>query len=217
MYGGTTRSNALARARVRPSPRRRPRPLRAARSRSRGELGRSARRRQEDGCCCSRLSTLPARCAVGRRRAAIRSPQRQPVPGAPRRRRRWFPRSTTGRCSSRPRRAWSWARSGTRRRCSARDGRSSRTSTWTGPARAPSVPIIVTVIVSFITAWVLAGASSIAWHFYGGSCLWGAVVHGVDPVGGLHRRALHHARRVRGPADVADGAEHRARARDGRS
>jgi hypothetical protein len=32
-------------------------------------------------------------------------------------------------------------------------------------------PIIVTVIVSFITAWVLAGAVDISFHFYGGSYL----------------------------------------------
>jgi hypothetical protein len=30
-------------------------------------------------------------------------------------------------------------------------------------------PIIITVIVSFITAWVLAGAAFISWDFYGGS------------------------------------------------
>lgn len=30
------------------------------------------------------------------------------------------------------------------------------------------LPIIVTVFVSFLSAWVLAGASTIAWHFYGG-------------------------------------------------
>lgn len=40
-------------------------------------------------------------------------------------------------------------------------------------------PIITTVIVSFITAWVLAGASSIAWHFYEGAYFWSAVVTGV--------------------------------------
>lgn len=40
-------------------------------------------------------------------------------------------------------------------------------------------PIITTIIVSFITAWVLAGASSIAWHFYGGSYFWGAIVTAV--------------------------------------
>lgn len=30
-------------------------------------------------------------------------------------------------------------------------------------------PIVVTVIVSFVTAWVLAGAAFIAFDFYGGS------------------------------------------------
>ena len=39
--------------------------------------------------------------------------------------------------------------------------------------------IITTVIVSFATAWVLAGASAIAWHFYDGSFFWAAVVTGV--------------------------------------
>jgi hypothetical protein len=34
-----------------------------------------------------------------------------------------------------------------------------------------AAPIIVTVIVSFITAWVLAGAAAIAQAFYGGSFL----------------------------------------------
>ncbi len=47
------------------------------------------------------------------------------------------------------------------------------------PGASAVVPIIVTVIVSFITAWVLAGASSIAWHFYGGSYLWAALLTGV--------------------------------------
>lgn len=36
-------------------------------------------------------------------------------------------------------------------------------------------PIVVTVFVSFITAWVLAGASYIAWDFYGGSFFWNTV------------------------------------------
>lgn len=31
------------------------------------------------------------------------------------------------------------------------------------------VAISVTVVVSFVSAWVLAGASAIAWHFYGGT------------------------------------------------
>ncbi|MFB7891813.1 DUF1761 domain-containing protein [Microbacterium sp. NPDC056044] len=47
------------------------------------------------------------------------------------------------------------------------------------PAATAVVPIVVTVIVSFVTAWVLAGASSIAWHFYGGSYLWAALLTGV--------------------------------------
>lgn len=36
-------------------------------------------------------------------------------------------------------------------------------------------PIIVTVVVSFITAWVLAGAADISFHFYGGSFLGNAI------------------------------------------
>ncbi|MEI5585067.1 MULTISPECIES: DUF1761 domain-containing protein [unclassified Agromyces] len=39
------------------------------------------------------------------------------------------------------------------------------------PGSSAVGPIVVTVIVSFITAWVLAGAATIAWHFYGGSYL----------------------------------------------
>lgn len=47
------------------------------------------------------------------------------------------------------------------------------------PAASATMAIITTVIVSFITAWVLAGASAIAWHFYGGSFFWGAIVTAV--------------------------------------
>lgn len=47
------------------------------------------------------------------------------------------------------------------------------------PGATAIVPIITTVIVSFITAWVLAGASSIAWHFYEGSYFWAAGVTSV--------------------------------------
>jgi hypothetical protein len=47
------------------------------------------------------------------------------------------------------------------------------------PGASAVVPIVVTLIVSFITAWVLAGASSIAWHFYGGSYLWAALATSV--------------------------------------
>ena len=47
------------------------------------------------------------------------------------------------------------------------------------PGSSAVVPIVVTVIVSFITAWVLAGASTIAWHFYEGSYLWAALATSV--------------------------------------
>ncbi len=43
------------------------------------------------------------------------------------------------------------------------------------PAATAALPIITTVLVSFVTAWVLAGATSIAWHFYGGGYFWTAV------------------------------------------
>lgn len=49
----------------------------------------------------------------------------------------------------------------------------------TGSARSAIWPIITTVLVSFITAWVLAGASAIAWHFYEGSFFVGTVVTAV--------------------------------------
>lgn len=47
------------------------------------------------------------------------------------------------------------------------------------PGASATMAIIVTVIVSFVTAWVLAGATAIAWHFYGGSFFWSAVVTAV--------------------------------------
>lgn len=40
-------------------------------------------------------------------------------------------------------------------------------------------PIIVTAVVSFVTAWVLAGAADISLHFYGGSLLGNAVFTAV--------------------------------------
>lgn len=40
-------------------------------------------------------------------------------------------------------------------------------------------PIALTLVVSFITAWVLAGASFIAWDFYGGGFLVNALVTGI--------------------------------------
>ncbi|MFI8592911.1 DUF1761 domain-containing protein [Microbacterium sp. NPDC078428] len=47
------------------------------------------------------------------------------------------------------------------------------------PGASAGLPIVVTVIVSFVTAWVLAGAVAIAWHFYGGSFLMSALVTGL--------------------------------------
>ncbi|MFS0866106.1 DUF1761 domain-containing protein [Microbacterium sp. 179-B 1A2 NHS] len=47
------------------------------------------------------------------------------------------------------------------------------------PAATAALPIAVTVAVSFATAWVLAGATTIAWHFYEGSYLWAAIVTAV--------------------------------------
>lgn len=44
------------------------------------------------------------------------------------------------------------------------------------PGASAVGPIVVTVLVSFVTAWVLAGATSIAWHFYGGGFLVGALL-----------------------------------------
>ena len=45
------------------------------------------------------------------------------------------------------------------------------------PANAGSAvgPIVATVVVSFISAWVLAGAAYIAWEFYDTGFLWSAV------------------------------------------
>jgi len=48
--------------------------------------------------------------------------------------------------------------------------------TPSGNSRDAIRPIIVTVIVSFITAWVLAGAAYISWDFYGGSFLVNSLV-----------------------------------------
>ena len=49
----------------------------------------------------------------------------------------------------------------------------------TGSAKNAVWPIVTTVIVSFVTAWVLAGASAIAWHFYEGSFFVAAVVTSI--------------------------------------
>ena len=47
------------------------------------------------------------------------------------------------------------------------------------PASSATMAIVTTVIVSFVTAWVLAGAAAIAWHFYGGSFFGGTIVTAV--------------------------------------
>lgn len=41
------------------------------------------------------------------------------------------------------------------------------------------MPIVVGVLMGFVTAWALAGASAIAWHFYEGSFLASALVTAV--------------------------------------
>lgn len=51
--------------------------------------------------------------------------------------------------------------------------------TPSGNARDAVGPIVVTVVVSFITAWVLAGAAFISFEFYGGSFLWNSVLTAV--------------------------------------
>ncbi|MFT4219009.1 MAG: DUF1761 domain-containing protein [Microbacterium sp.] len=41
------------------------------------------------------------------------------------------------------------------------------------------LPILVSIVLSFLLAWVLAGAVTIAWHFYGGAFLTSALVTAV--------------------------------------
>lgn len=48
-----------------------------------------------------------------------------------------------------------------------------------GEHRSPVGPLIATVIASFITSWVLAGAAYLAHQFYGGSFLVAAVLTGL--------------------------------------
>jgi hypothetical protein len=49
----------------------------------------------------------------------------------------------------------------------------------TGSTKSAVWPIVTTLIVSFVTAWVLAGASAIAWHFYEGSFFTAAFVTAI--------------------------------------
>tara|TARA_R110002124_G_scaffold75304_3_gene202079 strand:+ start:3134 stop:3553 length:420 start_codon:yes stop_codon:yes gene_type:complete len=57
--------------------------------------------------------------------------------------------------------------------------------TPTGNAADAIRPIVVTVIVSFITAWVLAGAAFIAFDFYGGSFFVNSLLTSIVLWGGL--------------------------------
>ena len=41
------------------------------------------------------------------------------------------------------------------------------------------IPLLVSIVLSFLLAWVLAGSVAIAWHFYGGGYLWSALVTAV--------------------------------------
>jgi hypothetical protein len=47
------------------------------------------------------------------------------------------------------------------------------------PGASPLVPLIVTVLVTFVTAWVLAGSTAIAWHFYENGFLFAAIATAV--------------------------------------
>jgi hypothetical protein len=54
-----------------------------------------------------------------------------------------------------------------------------------GGAKDAVRPIILTLIVSFVSAWVLAGAAAIAQNFYGGSFLWNSVLTALILWGGF--------------------------------
>ena len=51
--------------------------------------------------------------------------------------------------------------------------------TPSGNPKDAIAPIVVTLLVSFVTAWVLAGASFISFEFYGGSFLVNAIVTAI--------------------------------------
>lgn len=57
--------------------------------------------------------------------------------------------------------------------------------TPSGNAKDAIRPILVTVLVSFITSWVLAGAAYVSYDFYGGSFLVNSVVTGIVLWGGF--------------------------------
>ena len=41
------------------------------------------------------------------------------------------------------------------------------------------LPIVVSIVLAFLLAWVLAGSVAIAWHFYGGTYLASAIITGL--------------------------------------
>lgn len=47
------------------------------------------------------------------------------------------------------------------------------------PSGPVVIPMLVALVVTFLTAWVLAGAVAIAWHFYGGGFLLSSIVTAV--------------------------------------
>ena len=57
--------------------------------------------------------------------------------------------------------------------------------TPSGDSKDAVRPILLTLVVSFVTAWVLAGASYIAFDFYGGSFLVSALLTGLLLWGGF--------------------------------
>ncbi len=57
--------------------------------------------------------------------------------------------------------------------------------TPSGDSKDALRPILLTLVVSFVTAWVLAGASYIAFDFYGGSFLTSALLTGLLLWGGF--------------------------------
>ena len=41
------------------------------------------------------------------------------------------------------------------------------------------LPLLLSIVLSFLLAWVLAGAVTIAWAFYGGGFFWAAIVTAI--------------------------------------
>jgi hypothetical protein len=51
--------------------------------------------------------------------------------------------------------------------------------TPSGKASDAFGPILTTVLVSFVSAWVLAGAAYISWKFYEGGFLWATIATAI--------------------------------------